>query len=182
MKTAFWMMVLILFSGVTFAQTMAVYPVKSEGFSMNGSDVSEMSRLASQACTDAGFRCAFRGSSNYLQEGGRKVNADYVVEFVLTGKTGDKFNVGSKKGGFGVGSFMAKKTPLGYTGVGSAMKLSGIRVGAGSMVITGQFVDKDGFIACTKTKSKLGMKGELILAEGKSDNAKKLLKGFQDIF
>lgn len=108
---------LVLVSGVSFAQTVAVYPVKTEGFTLNQSEVDEMSRIALQACFDGGLRCKGRGYSlgsvqreqALTGKTSKAAAADYVAEFAVVGKTKDKFNVGLKNDTINVPVFAAKK-------------------------------------------------------------------------
>ncbi len=173
------------------AQTVAVYPVKTEGFTMNQSEVDEMSRIAMQACYDTGLHCMARGYSmgSVNQEqalsGGKAkaAQAAYVAEFAVVGKTKDKFNVGLKNNSIPVPIIVGKKIGGVIVGGGTVAEMSGIKIGADQMNMVGQFFrTEDSSLAYSQNETKLGMKGAFILVEGRSDNSQKLLAGFRKIF
>lgn len=172
-----------------WAQTVAVYPVKTEGFTLNQSEVTEISRIALQACYDEGFTCLPRGYTlGHIQKeqalgggGGTVQQAPYIAEMVLTGKTKKKVDVGL--GGFRVFGGAAKRIGGVYVGGGTSTALKGIRIAGSGMHLTGQFFRTvDGAMVFSKTRKKLGMTGEFIIISGRSSNAVKLRKAFRKIF
>ena len=191
MKRFILMSGILLATGPVFAQAVAVYPVKTEGFKLNQSEVTEMSRIAMQSCYDAGLRCSGRGMTTKSVEreqgyagGGQIAGAAYVAECALLGKTEERFNVGTKKGGIDIFGGAVKKMGKGsYGGVGSKLRTSGIRIGGGGMNLACQFSStSDGVMAYSETDEKMGLSGELILFEGRSSNVKKLQKSFTRMF
>lgn len=173
------------------AQTVAIYPVKTEGFRMNQSEVSEMHRIAMQSCYENGLTCSGRGQTTTAVQreqgfagGGKVSGAAYVAECALIGKTVDRFNVGMKKGGLnvfgGVGRKIGKNAGA---GVGSHFKTSGLRVGGDGMNLTCQFSrTADGVLVFSETDEKMGLSGELILIEAKQSNTKKVQTAFNKMF
>lgn len=177
--------------GLAYGQSIAIYPVQTEGFEMNQSEVYEMHRIALQACYDAGLRCSGRGDTTSAVQreqafggGGQIASAPYVAECALTGKTAERVNLGTKQGGIDIIGGAAKRVG-GDTWVGAASQLgtSGLRIGAGGMNLTCQFTrTADGVLVFSGTDEKMGISGELILVEAKSSNTKKVQKAFKKMF
>lgn len=184
------MFFLLLVGNIARAESVAVYPVKTEGFKLNQSEVSEMHRIALQACYDVGLQCSGRGQtvSSVQREqkysgGGNIASSNFIAECALVGKTEDRVNVGMKKGGLNVFGGAAKKVGSGVAGVGSQFKTSGVRVGAGGMNLACQFSrTADGILVFSETDEKMGLSGELILFEARSSNSKKLHSAFKKMF
>lgn len=168
---------------------VAVYKVTTNGFSLNGSEVTEMNRLALQACFDAGLKCSGRdetvgnvGKEQGYGGKGKIAQADYVAEFTLTGSTPDGLKLGLP-GGINIGAGMGKNIGGIYVGGGGYTDLSGLGIKMGRMSLTGQISDaSDGTLAYSKTEEKLGLQGSFLIGEATSSNAKKLLSTFRKMF
>ena len=169
---------------------VAVYPVRTDGFMLNDSEVLEIHRIAMQACYDAGLKCSGRGETveNVQREQGyggmgRVAQSRYVAEFTLVGRTKNKFKFGVPgdipiAGGYGenLGGAIAG-------GGGVLTSLSGFGLAASEMNLAGQFSDtQDGTIVFSRTDNKLNLQGSFIIGEVKSSNPKKLQKAFRDMF
>ncbi|MDO8643855.1 MAG: hypothetical protein Q7S00_02670, partial [bacterium] len=158
------------------AETVAVYPVKTEGFSLNGSDVLAISRIAIQACYDAGLKCSGRGETTAAVQreqqftgSGKIAGAQYIAECVLLGKTEDRFNTGLKSKSINVFGGAFKKVGGVNVGGSSRVATSGIRFGGSGMNLTCQFSGTaDGVLVYSESKEKIGFSGALVLAEGRS--------------
>lgn len=180
--------VVFLWGVALHAQTIAVYPVKTEGFSLNGSEVTEVSRIALQACYDEGLFCLARGQTleNIQKEqtiagGGQVQSAPYIAEFALVGKTEDKVDVGVE--GMRILGGAAKNIGGVYVGAGADMALKGMKVSGSSMELIGQvFRTADGAMIYSEANKKLGMRGEFIIVAGRSANSDKLLAAFRKMF
>lgn len=178
----------VLLAAAAHAQTVAVYPVKTEGFTLNESEVTEISRIALQACFDEGLTCLPRGYTlSHIQKeqalagGGKAASAPHIAEFALTGKTKGKFDVGVGGSRAIVGA--AKRVGGVTVGGAVAPRLKGARIGADGMHLTGQFFrTADGSMVYSKVEKKLGMSGEFIIVSARSSNAQKLHKAFRKIF
>ena len=175
-------------SGSQSLVRIAVYPVKTDGFSLNNSEVTEIGRIAMQACVDAGLRCAGRGetASNVKKEqaygGGRIAQAQYIAEFTLVGKTKDKLKLGLP-GGFHVGGGYGRSIGGSVVGGGLYTDLSGLGLSTNQMALAGQFSDvNDGSLVFSRMNNKLGMTGSFIVGEARSSNSDKLLTAFQGMF
>lgn len=167
---------------------VALYPVKTDGFSLNGSEVTEINRIAMQACYDTGLRCSGRGETveNVKKEqgygGGRIAQSQYVAEFTLVGKTPDKVKLGLP-GGFNIGGGYGVNVGGAVVGGGLYTDLSGIGIKMGQMALAGQISDtSDGALIYSETKNKLGLGGSFIVGEAKSSNSTALLKAFREMF
>src|SRR3989338_1461101 len=187
----FFSLVVFALSSTGQAQTVAVYPVKTEGFKLNESEVIEMHRIAMQSCFDAGLTCSGRGGTtgNVQREqgfsggGGAIAAAQYVAECSLVGKTEDRYNVGTKKGGLPIIGGAAGK--IGDTRVfgGTRVNLSGIRIGGSGMNLACQFSrTTDGVLVFSESNEKMGLSGELVVFEARSSNVKKLQGAFTKMF
>ncbi|MBI2067708.1 MAG: hypothetical protein HYT77_06830 [Deltaproteobacteria bacterium] len=176
--------------GLVHAQSVAVYPVKTEGFELNQSEVLEMHRIAMQACYDAGLKCSGRGQTTASVQreqqftgGGQIAGAQYISECVLVGKTEDRFNVGLKNKSLKVLGGGFKKVGGITLGGGTQLETSGLHFGGGGMNLACQFSSTaDGTLVYSESEEKMGFSGALVLAEGKSSNVKKLQKSFKKIF
>lgn len=181
---------LLLAALPAYAQTVAVYPVKTEGFTVNQSDVIEMSRIAMQACYDAGLKCSGRGQTkgNVQQEqsiagGGKLASANYVAECALTGKTANRTNVGIGKGGIPIFGGAGKTIGGVHVGGGTMVSTHGINIGSSGMNLACQFSNTaDGVMAYSESDEKMGMSGELVIFEHRSSNVKKLQSAFEKMF
>ena len=191
MKRSIIIVALGLFVGsLAQAQTVAVYPVKTEGFTLNQSDVIEMHRVAMQACYDAGFKCSGRGDTkgNVSQEqqlagGGKLAPAAYVAECALTGKTENRNNFGLGKGGIPIFTGAGKTIGGVHVGGGTVLNAHGINIGTSGMNLACQFSSTtDGTLAYSESDEKMGLSGELVIVEHRSSNVKKLQSGFEKMF
>ncbi len=167
---------------------VAVYPVKTDGFELNGSEVTEINRIAMQACYDAGLRCSGRGHTveNVKKEqgygGGKIAQSQYVAEFTLVGKTRDKVKLGLP-GGFNIGGGYGVNVGGGVVGGGLYTDLSGLGLKMDQMALAGQVSDtSDGTLVYSEMKNKLGLGGSFIVGEAKSSNSTALLKAFREMF
>ncbi len=168
---------------------VSIYPVKTDGFTLNKSEVTEIHRIAMQACFDAGLRCSGRGETvgnvqkEQSYEGrGRIAQAQYVAEFTLVGKTQDKVKLGLP-GGFHVGGGYGTNFGGGVVGGGVYTDLSGLGIKMDGMELVGQISDtSDGALVYSDTQSKLALRGSFIVGEAGGSNAKKLLKTFRQMF
>lgn len=169
--------------------SVAIYKVTTNGFSLNGSEVREINRLAMQACYDAGLKCSGRNetASNVQNEqgyGGRGkiAQSEYIAEFTLTGSTEDAVKLGLP-GGLHIGGAYGRSIGGAWVGGGTYTDLSGLGIKLSSMTLTGQVTDSsDGSLAYSGTKNKIGLKGSFIVGETTSSNAKKLLSTFREMF
>ncbi len=167
---------------------VALYPVKTDGFSLNGSEVTEINRIAMQACYDSGLRCSGRGETveNVKKEqgygGGRIAQSQYVAEFTLVGKTPDKVKLGLP-GGFNIGGGYGVNVGGMVVGGGLYTDLSGFGIKMGQMALAGQVSDtSDGALVYSETRNKLGLHGSFVVGEAKSSNSTALLKAFREMF
>jgi hypothetical protein len=168
---------------------ISIYPIRTDGFSLNNSEVTELHRIAMQACYDAGLKCSGRGEtvSNVQKEQsyegrGHIAQARYVAEFTVVGKTQDKVKLGIP-GGFNVGGGYGVNLGGAVVGGGLYTDLSGLGIRMDGMELTGQISDtSDGSLVYSSTKSKLSLRGSFIVGEAGGSNAKKLQKTFRDMF
>lgn len=188
--------VVLLYAGAASAQQgsgrtlkVAVYKVTTNGFSLNGSEVNELNRLALQACFDVGLKCSARDETadNVAKEQGygkkgQIAQAEYVAEFTLTGSTANSLKIGIP-GGINVGAGMGKNIGGIYVGGGGYTDLNGLGIRLSKMTLTGQISDtSDGTLAYSSTQEKLGLSGSFLIGEGTSSNSKKLLGTFRKMF
>lgn len=180
--------VLTIFAIDASAQTIAIYPVRMDGFTLNESEVTEISRIAMQACFEEGLTCLPRGYTleNIQKEqaiagSGQVMSAPYIAEFALVGKTKEKTDVGVE--GMRVLGGVAKNIGGAYVGAGADLALKGMRISANGMDLSGQvFRTNDGAMVFSNIEKKLGMSGEFIIVSGRSSNAQKLLSAFKKMF
>lgn len=168
---------------------VAIYKVTTNGFSLNGSEVREINRLAMQACYDAGLKCSGRDetAANVEREQGygargKIAQAEYIAEFTLAGSTENALKLGIP-GGLHIGGGYGHSIGGGWVGGGTYTDLSGLGVKISNMTLTGQITSSsDGTLAFSGTQSKLGLKGSFIIGEATSSNSKKLLSSFRKMF
>jgi hypothetical protein len=169
---------------------VAVYPVKTDGFTLNDSEVIEISRIALQACYDAGFKCSGRGETveNVQREQGyegrgRVTQARYVAEFTLVGRTKDKFKLGIP-GDIPIGGGYGADIGGAVVGGGGIItNLSGFGLSASQMALAGQFSDtQDAVLVYSNKLNKLNLQGSFIIGAVKSSNSDKLSKAFKVMF
>lgn len=169
--------------------TVAIYKVATNGFSLGGSEVNEINRLAMQACYDAGLKCSGRDETaesvkKEQTHGGRGkiAQARYIAEFTLSGSTGESLKLGIPAG-LSVGGGYGRNIGGALIGVGGYTDLAGLGIKMSKMTLTGQVTDtSDGTLAFSKTENKLGLKGSFLVGEATSSNADKLLKAFRKMF
>lgn len=169
--------------------TVAIYGVDTNGFTLGGSEVHEISRIALQACFDVGLKCSMRdATASHVEKeqryGGRGkiAQADYIAEFTLVGSTEDSVKIGIP-GGISIGGGYGTRIGGGLAGGGIYTDLSGLGIRLSKMTLTGQITNSsDGSLAFSKTKDKLGLKGSFIIGEATSSNAKKILEAFRNMF